>query len=204
MKDSIKILTMKKVLILLANGFEEYMSFSIIGILGHCKLYSDIEEKIDFDTVSLSKVVKSIWDMHINTDRIIDEINIDDYDALIIPGGFEEAGYYDELFSEKCQNLIKGFNNKNKYLISICVGSIPIAKTGILKGRNATTYGSQKRQGKLKEYGVVLQNDKVVIDKKVISSNGPATSVEVAFKTIELLTSKSNCDKIRGLMGFDI
>jgi|WetSurMetagenome_2_1015567.scaffolds.fasta_scaffold622553_1 protein deglycase len=195
---------MKKVLILLANGFEEYMTFSILGVLGHCKLYSDIEDKIDFETVSLNGVVKSFWDMQLQMDKVIDNINVDDYDALIIPGGFEEAGYYDELFCEQCQDLIKGFNNKNKYLISICVGSISIARTGILKGRNATTYNSDKRQEKLREYGVILQNDRIVVDNNIISSNSPATSIDVAFMTIELLTSKGNSDKIKGLMGFDI
>jgi protein deglycase len=195
---------MKKVLILLANGFEEYMTFSILGVLGHCKLYSDIDDRIDFETVSLNGVVKSIWGMQLKMDRVIDNINIDDYAALLIPGGFEEAGYYDELFCGQCQDLIKGFNSKNKYLISICVGSIPIARTGILIGRNATTYKSDKRQGKLREYGAILQNDKIVVDKNIISSNSPATSIDVSFMTIELLTSKGNADKIKGLMGFDI
>ena len=180
------------------------MTFSILGVLGHCKLYSDIDDKIDFETVSLNGVVKSIWGMELQMDRVIDNINIDDYVALLIPGGFEEAGYYDELFSEQCQDLIKRFNNKNKYLISICVGSISIAKTGILNGRNATTYNSDKRRGKLREYGAIIQNDKIVVDKNIISSNSPATSIDVSFLTIELLTSKDNSDKIKGLMGFDI
>lgn len=193
---------MKKVLILLANGFEEYETSAIRDVLGHCKIYSDDNEKIDFQTTALNCEVKSTWGAKIETDIMIKDIKTDDYDALIIPGGFEEDGYYDELFNSKCQDLIIDFNNKNKYLISICVGSIPIAKTGILKGCCATTYCSTRRQKQLENYGVKLKNNKIVMDKKIITSNGPATAIDVAFVTLELLTSKNNSDKIMKLMGF--
>lgn len=75
----------------------------------------------------------------------------------------------------------------------------------MLVNRNATTYnlGNGKRQKQLSEFGAnVLRDEPVVVDKNIITSYNPSTAFHVAFKLLELLTSKENCVNVKRLMGF--
>lgn len=100
-------------------------------------------------------------------------------------------------------NLIREFDKADKIIASICVAALPIGKSGVLNGRNATTYNLGKRQKQLSEFGVNVIPDKpIVIDKNIITSYNPSTAFNVAFKLLELLTSKENCNNVKRLMGF--
>nr|WP_262501611.1 DJ-1/PfpI family protein [Propionispora hippei] len=52
-------------------------------------------------------------------DKTIEEININDYDALAIPGGFEEFGFYEEAYDERFLNLIREFDEQQKIIATI-------------------------------------------------------------------------------------
>ncbi|MDB8987026.1 DJ-1/PfpI family protein, partial [Parabacteroides merdae] len=133
----------------------------------------------------------------------ISEVNIDEFDALAIPGGFEEAGFYENAYSEDFLNIIREFNRAGKIIASICVAALPIGKSGVLVSRNATTYNFGKRQKQLSEFGVnVLGDESIVVDKNIITSYNPSTSFDVAFKLLEMLTSEENCNNVKKLMGF--
>ncbi len=54
-------------------------------------------------------------------DKTIDEIIADDYDAIAIPGGFEEYDFYSEAFDERLSDLIWSFEKENKKIASVCV-----------------------------------------------------------------------------------
>lgn len=43
-------------------------------------------------------------------DKTIDEIKVNEYDALAIPGGFEEFGFYEEAYDIKFLDLIRAFH----------------------------------------------------------------------------------------------
>ncbi|MBP3887306.1 MAG: DJ-1/PfpI family protein [Cellulosilyticum sp.] len=129
----------------------------------------------------------------------------DGFDALAIPGGFEEAGFYKDAYSEEFLNLIREFDAAGKLIASVCVGALPIAKSGVLQGRNATTYnlGDGLRQRQLANFGVhVLKDQPIVVDGNIITSYNPSTAFDVAFTLLEMLTTKENCVHIQKLMGF--
>ncbi|MFP3380903.1 DJ-1/PfpI family protein, partial [Bacillus sp. SIMBA_069] len=88
----------------------------------------------------------------------VSELNVDAFDALAIPGGFEEAGFYEDAYSEPFLKVIREFERKGKIIASICVGALPVGKSGVLEGREATTYnlGEGRRQKQLSEFGVKL------------------------------------------------
>ena len=98
--------------------------------------------------------------------------------------------------------LIRDFRNKNKIIVSVCVGALPVAKSGILKNRNAITYNQTEYRKTLENYGVNLIENTIVIDDNIITSNGPSTALDVAFILLEALTSKENSLKVRNSMGF--
>ena len=194
---------MKKVLLLLANGFEAFEASVFADVIGWNKLEGDLNTELL--TTGLHEEIKSTVGFAVKRELRISEINVDEFDALAIPGGFEEEGYYDDAFHEDFLNLIKKFHESNKIIASICVGALPIAKSGILKNKNATTYGlgQSTRQKQLSDFGVnVIPNQSMVVDGNIITGYNPSASFEVAFYLLELLTSKDNCSKIKALMGF--
>ncbi len=130
---------------------------------------------------------------------------MEDFDALAIPGGFETAGFYEDTYAEPFLDIIRRFDEAGKPIAAICVGALPVARSGALKGRRATTYkllGGKRRQ-QLAETGTEVIDAALVRDGNVITSTGPSTAVEVALALLEILTSQQNADKIRELMGFN-
>lgn len=192
---------MKKVLLLLANGFEAVEASVFTDVIGWNKEYGD--GSTDLITVGMRENLKCTFNFTVIPEMQLSEIKIEEFDALAIPGGFETAGFYEDAYSEDFLNLIREFNKAEKIIASICVGALPLGKSGILEGRNATTYNFGKRQMQLSEFNVnVLGDMPIVIDKNIITSYNPSTSFDVAFKLLELLTSKENCNKVKTLMGF--
>ncbi|KPU45849.1 isonitrile hydratase [Oxobacter pfennigii] len=193
---------MKKVLLLLANGFEAYEASVFSDVLGWNKLEGDGTTLVV--TAGMRQKLKCTWNFTVIPEIQVSEINVNDYDALAIPGGFEEAGFYEDAFSEEFLNIIRQFNSTGRIIASICVGALPIGKSGILKGRNGTTYNlnGSRRQRQLSEFGVNIVNESIVIDNNVITSYNPSTAIDVAFKLLEMLTSADNCRRVKELMGF--
>ena len=194
---------MKKVLLLLANGFEAVEASVFTDVIGWNKLEGD--GTTDLVTVGLRKSLKCTFNFIVTPELLVSEVNVDDFDALAIPGGFEEAGFYEEAYSDEFLDLIRSFDNAKKLIASICVGALPIGKSGILHHRNATTYhlGDQLRQKQLANFGATVLSDcPIVVDQNIITSYNPSTAFDVAFILLERLTSKSNCDYVKKLMGF--
>ena len=197
---------MKKVLVFLAKGFET-MEFSVfIDILGWAR--NDYDIGIEHVTCGYTKQVVSTFGVPVIVDKTIDEVegDVDSYDAIAIPGGFEEFGFYEEAYDERFLNLVREFNEKGKIIASICVAALPLGKSGILEGKKATTYhlGGGRRQGQLAEFGVQIVNEPVVLTGNIITSYCPQTAAEVGFTLLELLASKKEADTVREAMGYEV
>ena len=147
--------------------------------------------------------MKTSFDQKVIADYLIDEIRAEDFDALAIPGGFEEYGFYQDAYDERFLSLIREFKKQDKIIASICVGALPLGKSGVLKGKKGTTYNQKPvRQETLKSFGVDVINQPIVADSRMITSWNPSTAMEVAFLLLEMLTSRQNADYIREIMGF--
>jgi protease I len=70
-----------------------------------------------------------------------DEINADDYDALVIPGG--RAPEYIRL-NEKVIAIVRSFNTAQKPIAAICHGQQVLVAAGVLEGRTCTAYPAIK------------------------------------------------------------
>ena len=83
-----------KVLVLCAKGFET-MEFSVfIDVMGWAKV--DFGYPVETVTCGFERSVTSAFGVPITVDRLMDEIDVSDYAALAIPGGFAEYGFYEE------------------------------------------------------------------------------------------------------------
>ena len=194
----------KRVLLFLSQGFEEYEASVFTDVIGWSRVYGNIP--VDLITTGLRPRIKGTWNMIVIPELDFEKINVKDFDALAIPGGFEKAGFYEDAYNEKFLNLIREFDKQGKIIASICVAALPIGKSGVLVNRNATTYdlldGLRRKQ--LSDFGAIIKDEKIVIDKNIITSTGPSTGLEVAFKLLELLTNKENVDTVKNYMRFEI
>lgn len=191
-----------KILLFLAKGFET-MEFSVfVDVMGWAR--NDYGYDISVETCGFQKQVISTFNIPIIVDKIINEINVEEYDALAIPGGFQEFGFYEEAYDERFLNLIKEFDSKGKIIATICVAALPLGKSGVLKNRKATTYHlkDRYRQKQLKEFGVNVVNEPIVVDRNIITSYCPETSPHVALKLLEMLTSTEQMEIVKTAMGF--
>ena len=192
----------KKVLVFLAKAFETMEFCVFIDVLGWARV--DYGHQIFVDTCGFTDKVISTFNVSVLVDKTIGEINADEYDALAIPGGFGEFGFYEEAYDERFLMLIREFDAKGKIIASVCSGAFPVAKSGVLKNRKATSYHLKDGywQNKLKEFGVNVVNEPIVVDSNIITSYCPATAPNVAFELLKILTSEEEMAVIKKAMGF--
>ena len=192
----------KKVLLFLAQGFEAYEASAFTDVFGWSR--ESGLESVDMITTALRPTIKCYWNLIVQPEMSFDQVNVDDFDALAIPGGAGEAGFYEDAYDERFLDLIREFDKKGKHIAAICVGALPIGKSGVLKNRNATTWdlndGARRKQ--LADFGANVQDKQMVIDKNIITSTGPATSIDVAFQLLEMLTDIQNVNEIKRNMRF--
>ncbi|WGU93946.1 DJ-1/PfpI family protein [Paenibacillus dendritiformis] len=193
---------MKKVLLLLANGFEAVEASVFTDVLGWNQSSGDGSTKLV--TVGLRDRLQCTFNFTVIPEMTLDEVDVDEFDALAIPGGFEDAGFYQDAYHEEFLDVIRKFDQAEKIIATVCVASLPVAKSGVLKGRKATSYNLKGgiRQQELATYGVHVVNEPIVIDKNIITSYNPSTAFDVAFHLLEQLTTEGNCNHVKKLMGF--
>lgn len=191
-----------KIFVFCAKGFETIEFSVFIDVMGWAR--NDYDCPVYVDTCGFTKTVNSTFNVPVLMDKTIEEVTVDDYDALAIPGGFEEFGFYEEAYNVSFLDLIKAFNEQKKPIAAVCVAALPIGKSGILKNRKATTYhlNNARRQKQLAEFGVNVVNERIVTDNNIITSCGPETAPDVAFELLRMLCGNEKMLIIKRAMGY--
>ncbi|MFN4219806.1 MAG: DJ-1 family glyoxalase III [bacterium] len=166
-----------KVLALVSNGVEEMELVIVVDVLRRAGIHVDIVS-ISNKEVQCSREVKIIADKTFDEIGSVEEI-IQNYDAIYIPGGAVNAENLKNFLPLK--EIITGFINNNKIVAAICAGPTVINHHFSLKDHKATCYPSLKDS--LPNYF----DQKVVIDGNFITSQGPATSFDLALTIVEKL-----------------
>jgi 4-methyl-5(b-hydroxyethyl)-thiazole monophosphate biosynthesis len=191
---------MKKILMLLANGVEPLEMAAFTDVMGWATILGN--EAVELSDIALHSEIKTTFGLTLKPSKLLKDIDLDDYDALAIPGGFEPSGFYEDALSIPFLNTIKHFHHLNKPIASVCVSSIALGQSGILKDKKATTYHQigGKRKQQLEKTGAIFVDHPVVQDKNIITSTGPGTAIEVAFLLLKELTSVENVIALREKM----
>ena len=193
---------MKKVLMLMANGVEPLELAAFTDILGWADLLG--EEKIELVMAGLREEIISTFGLVIRPNHSLADLDLSEFDALALPGGFEPSGFYDEALSEPFLEVIRRFAEADKIIASVCVASLCLGNAGVLHARKATVYHqvNGRRRQQLIDTGAQFIDRPLVVDGKFITSSGPGTATEVAFALVEMLTSQENAAKLRKIMRF--
>lgn len=192
-----------KILVFCAKGFETMEFSAFVDVFGWAR--NDYGYDVQVDTCGFTKNVISTFGIPIIADKLLDEVIVEEYDALAVPGGFEEFGFYEEAYNKRFLELVREFDRQRKPIAAVCVGALPLGKSGILYGRRATTYHLKDayRQKQLAEFGAVVMNERVVIDKNIITSYCPETAADVAFELLRQLVGFDKMKVVREAMGYE-
>jgi 4-methyl-5(b-hydroxyethyl)-thiazole monophosphate biosynthesis len=191
---------MKKVLLLLAEGFEVFEASVFIDVMGWNLNEGDGSTRLY--SCGLRKEIKSSFDQRFIMDYVLEDLDLKEFDALAVPGGFENYGFYKDAYDERFLSVIRAFKTANKPIASICVGALALGKSGVLEGKKGTTYNNPVRREALRNFGVDVVHQPIVKVENIITSWNPSTAVDVALLLLEKLTSAENSRKVRSLMGF--
>lgn len=163
---------MKKVCVLLAEGFEEIEALTVSDVMRRANIKCDLVSIKD-------KTVKSSHGVIVEADKIFDE-NMD-YDLVVLPGGMPGAANLRD--DERVISLLKEQNSNNKLIGAICAAPIVLGRAGLTEGLNMTSY-----PGFVDELpNCIYSEEPVVVDKNIITSRGPATAMMFAYKLLEEL-----------------
>ena len=172
---------MKKVAILLADGFEEIEALTPKDVLSRAGFICDLV------SIKENNIVRSTHDVCIHADKVISACDdFSEYDMIVLPGGMPGAKFLSE--SEIVISVVRDFDKHGKYIGAICAApALVLSKAGIASGRKVTSYPGMDNY----LTDAVYMEDAVVQDKNLITSRGPATAMEFAFKLVEVLGENS-------------
>ena len=123
-----------------------------------------------------------------------------DLDALIVPSSYDMAPL---LANRSLIAFIRSQGTAASWVASNCSGAWLVAQSGLLDGRNATTWsgGEAKMQARYPKVNVQFDRN-VVVDGKFITSNGGPVSYEGAFAMLSRMTSPAHARKIADRIQF--
>lgn len=180
---------MAKAAIILAEGFEEIEALTVVDVLRRGNVQCFICSLKDY-AVSGSHNIK------VTADVLINEMNFDEVDAVILPGGMPGAVNLKK--DDRVIKLIRHFNENKKLVCAICAAPIVLKEAGITDNIRITSYPDVKEQLK----GCIYSEDAVVRDGNVITSRGPATAMSFAYKILESFIDSEKVSRLKSGMLF--
>ncbi|MCW3135428.1 MAG: DJ-1/PfpI family protein [Canidatus Methanoxibalbensis ujae] len=134
-----------------------------------------------------TEMAKGMFGRTIKPDLRISDVNVEDYDAIVIVGG---AGSKEYLWDDKeLRAMVKEAYNKNKVLAAICLSPVVLAKAGILDGKKATVFPHKEAIDELKKNGAYYVDENVVVSDNVITGRDTESTEEFSLKICDALLS---------------
>lgn len=164
---------MAKVLVACCNGSEEIETVTPVDLLRRAGAEVTLAASGDSLLVTLSRGIK------LSADTLLRDLPSDIWDMVVVPGGPGASLLRDDSKLTEILNINK---QNNKWIASICASpAVVLQAHGLLEGLKATCYPGVAEQlpGRL--------NERVVVDGKVITSQGAGTSVEFSLQLIKSL-----------------
>ncbi len=168
----------KKIAMLTDNGFEE------VELTSPKKALEDAGATVHVISKQTG-IVKGWdhdhWSIEVAVDASVESTSPESYDALVIPGGVINP---DQMRRHPAYvNFAQHFLESGKPVASICHGPQLLIETGMLHGRQMTSFPSIKTD--LVNAGVDWQDKEVVVDNGLVTSRSPADLEAFNKKMIE-------------------
>lgn len=163
---------MKKIGVFFAEGYEEIEALAVVDICRRCGI------EVDMVSITDEMAVKGGHDIVVNMDKTLEQVNFEEYDMLVLPGGLGGT-----LRLEACEALmekVSDFYKNGKYIGAICAAPSIFGHKGFLKGRKACSYPSFESHLE----GAEVTAGPVAVDGHIITSRGMGTSIPFALAIV--------------------
>lgn len=176
---------MKRAVMLFAEGFETVEALMVVDILRRGGV------EVTMTSINEDEFVRSSHDVNIEMDAVLGEIDVLDFDAIILPGGMPGTLHLGE--SEAVKKAILAMNEEGKIVSAICAAPGVLGKYGLLEGKKACSYPEHEKN----LIGAQVLREPVVTDGNMITSRGLGTALEFGLRLLEVLESEEKADQIR-------
>jgi protease I len=127
------------------------------------------EEGMDVTVSSPRKgVIKGKHGYEVNVDAPVKDVNPEEFDALVLPGGKAPAALRKD---ENVLDAARHFFKSNKPVAAICHGPQILISAGLIEGKRATCYRNVREE--LKDAGGLYEDKEVVVDANLVTSRQP-------------------------------
>jgi 4-methyl-5(b-hydroxyethyl)-thiazole monophosphate biosynthesis len=176
----------KRVLVPLAEGFEELEAVTVIDLLRRAG--------IEVVTAGLEPgPVRGSRGTVIVPDASLDQVLDQSFDMIVLPGGLPGADHLEA--DPRIRHLLQRMAAEGRYTAAICAAPKVLASAGLLDGRRATAYPGVLEA--LERPAVALRAEEpVVVDGKVVTSRGPGTAMDFALELIERLLGREARERV--------
>lgn len=164
----------------LDNGFEEIEAITVVDLLRRAG--------IPLTTVSITgkPMVLGAHNVAVEADGVFENVDFDDAEMLILPGGQTHLDQHNGL-----RELLVQHNDADKLIAAICAAPSVLGKLGILAGKQATCYpGFESYLGESYVGGLVVES------KNIITAKGPGLASDFAFCIIEKIKGSDVADQV--------
>jgi protease I len=169
-----------KALILTADKFEDMELFF--------PYFRLLEEMIEVDVTAPKKgPIKGEHGYGFEIEKTYDDVQPEDYDLLLIPGGSPNGAPSEVRKNTHAQAIARSFFNSNKPVSSICHGPWLLASSGLLKGRHLTAYWYDGVPEDIKKAGGIYEDREVVVDGNLVTSRYPGDLPAFMRETIRMV-----------------
>lgn len=167
---------MKKVAVILADGFEEIEAITSVDVLRRAGATVSIASLKDAQIRGAHNIV-------VKADVTLREVEELGYDAIVLPGGLPGA---ENLANDaKLREILHKFDKEGKLICAICAAPMALESAGVLKD-SFVCYPGFEENVRSDKRGYVSDKN-VLKDQNIITGKGPAFSMEFALCVVKNL-----------------
>ncbi len=184
---------MAKAAVFIADGSEEVEAITPVDLLRRAKVDVDVVSVMPELEITASRNVK------ITADKLISEIDFDEYDLLVLPGGIRGTSNLNA--NEELKKQIVRFNDQGKGIAAICAAPSIFAGLGLLNGKTSTCnpgFWDELRAGGAN----VIEDSKVVVNGNIITSQAMGTSVDFGLALVGFLCGEEEKEALKANVRF--
>lgn len=183
---------MKRAYILVADGFECVEALAPIDVMKRAG--------VELRRVAVGGDL-DVWSSHelvmLTCDMLIEDADLSDGDALILPGG--NPGYVNLRNSELVRRAVADYYDGGRLVAAICGAPTVLATAGVARGSRITCHSSVVDE--MVDYKYV--GGSVIEDNNLITGAGAGVSVEFALTVAERLVDNDTLARVRRGMEVD-
>lgn len=170
----------KRVLCLLADGFEEIETIAPVDLLRRAGVEVVIAALHGTSAVGRGGI-------RLTADAALEDVADSDFDLLLIPGG---PGVAELRRDGRAAELSCLFSMAGKPVAAICAAPLVLMDAGLLGGRRFTAHQS------VREELAQALDERLVIDGNLITSRGAGTAMDFGLALVARLVGQSAADKV--------